>query len=820
MDFDSDRDVVPEEVAQKLWHQADQARQRGDLETQLEANRQLLSIVQQEGRIAAEIVTLRQLGNVYQNLGNLRYAHAYRLAAGDLVNIYADQLPAGTRVRVEIDIGRSYIEVQEWDKGEIHTRRAEADAKNIENPRDRQFTEAVIYNNFSLIYAATGRHAQALDILKKALEIAQALNDAYLLSLTHLNLATQYVNNFQLVTGRQHAREAYRYAEISRDPMQRAKAQLLLGTISTRSHALRGTLIHSGEALDHFERSARLAQNLGNPMMIADAEIQQALLYEETGKISEAGAHFRTALDALELVRADLGYEQFQLAYFASLQHHYEQAILFQLRQQQTELAFQTMEQLRSRLLLTLLGPERWDLNEWTEEEQAALRDVLGRYGAVAIRQITGQVEQLSDASFTLGLGDETQDVSPSDDPNLNQARRDFLDLYNSQRASRVEWLGRQSPPLANLTALQQLLTPQEALISYLCAYDGLVIFSITHDSVHFQNLNLPLPRLQEAIDHTCQAMAELQDEVLDLFLAEQWFNRAPQAPWPRRVAGRMNTLQQHLDQLFALLIAPILPAVAAQTHWVIIPNGPLHRVPWAALHSRDGYLVEARTLSLLPSASVGAALATLASPETERPVMALGAPDPDDSMLGLPAARREVEMVQNLFPGSLPPFLGEQANKTNFLRWASTAQLLHLACHHCFDGRAPLLSFLKLFGERGDQFLFAFEIADLELQAGLVTLSACESGRSQIATGDEQFGIVRSFLAAGAQSVISSLWHIQDQSASIFFGDFYRLARQAPLGQALAETQRRMLALPQYQLPCFWAPYVLTGKWRDRLVV
>src|SRR5215813_15449633 len=97
-----------------------------------------------------------------------------------------------------------------------------------------------------------------------------------------------------------------------------------------------------------------------------------------------------------------------------------------------------------------------------------------------------------------------------------------------------------------------------------------------------------------------------------------------------------MAAVQRNLDQFFTLLIAPILPAVAPQTHWIIVPNGPLHRVPWAALHSREGYLIEARTLSLLPSASIGVALAK-AVPGGTRQVIALGDPDPDYSMLSLP---------------------------------------------------------------------------------------------------------------------------------------------------------------------------------------
>ena len=101
-----------------------------------------------------------------------------------------------------------------------------------------------------------------------------------------------------------------------------------------------------------------------------------------------------------------------------------------------------------------------------------------------------------------------------------------------------------------------------------------------------------------------------------------------------------------------------------------------------------------------------------------------------------------------------------------------------------------------------------------MALVADLVTLSACNSGRSGIASGDEQLGMVRAFLAAGTHSVISTLWPTDDEASAEFFGAFYQNARVLGLAAALAEAQRNLLADPWYQLPYFWAPYVLTGQW------
>jgi CHAT domain-containing protein len=142
------------------------------------------------------------------------------------------------------------------------------------------------------------------------------------------------------------------------------------------------------------------------------------------------------------------------------------------------------------------------------------------------------------------------------------------------------------------------------------------------------------------------------------------------------------------------------------------------------------------------------------------------------------------------------------------------------VAAHHFFDGSAPGLSFLKLAGSDGSCFIYACEIAEMPLAAQLVVLSACDTARSYVATGDEQYGMVRSFLAAGSRSVISTLWAIEDESAARFFSEFYSASIATSLIEALANAQRAMMKTPPYDLPYFWAPYVLSGEWSKRLVI
>jgi CHAT domain-containing protein len=96
-------------------------------------------------------------------------------------------------------------------------------------------------------------------------------------------------------------------------------------------------------------------------------------------------------------------------------------------------------------------------------------------------------------------------------------------------------------------------------------------------------------------------------------------------------------------------------------------------------------------------------------------------------------------------------------------------------------------------------------------LPGSLVTLSACESGRSQIVGGDETVGLTRAFLAAGASACVVTLWRVSDRVSAEFMPDFYtRLQTLAPAA-ALRAAQQTLRE--HYAHPFYWSPFVLVGK-------
>ena len=121
------------------------------------------------------------------------------------------------------------------------------------------------------------------------------------------------------------------------------------------------------------------------------------------------------------------------------------------------------------------------------------------------------------------------------------------------------------------------------------------------------------------------------------------------------------------------------------------------------------------------------------------------------------------------------------------------------------------------------DGKLTARDIFELSrFRADLVTLAACESAANVIEVGDEPLGLIPSFLFAGSQAVLASLWKVNSKVAAEFMRCFYagieenQGADESPMNKAEAVRQAMLQVRqnPRYEAPYYWAPFVLNGDW------
>jgi len=281
---------------------------------------------------------------------------------------------------------------------------------------------------------------------------------------------------------------------------------------------------------------------------------------------------------------------------------------------------------------------------------------------------------------------------------------------------------------------------------------------------------------------------------------------------------------------LYDMLLGSAQEAMKGVKRLVVIPDGPLALVPFEALLVRDpapdrapdpaDYLISRMTVSYAPSATL---LALRSGAATARgPVVLVGAPDFGVSPLDpLPQAAAELAAVQALVPERDRIVLeGAAATREAVLGLPALgdARVLHIATHGETDeiepGRSRLWLACDAPGEPATQ-LTAHDVAALKLRAAQVTLSACETGLGRLERGEGVVGLSRAFLAAGAQSLVVSLWRVNDASTAALMSDFYRevLAKGTRRDEGLARAKRRLLAEEATRSPFYWAPFVLLGN-------
>ena len=275
----------------------------------------------------------------------------------------------------------------------------------------------------------------------------------------------------------------------------------------------------------------------------------------------------------------------------------------------------------------------------------------------------------------------------------------------------------------------------------------------------------------------------------------------------------------EQFQQLHKLLIEPIAAELPTDPNQrvVFIPQGELFLVPFAALQDAQGkYLIEKHTISNAPS------IQTLdltrkrskATPSQTPPVIVGNPTMPiwlGEQLEPLPGAEKEAIAIAKLF--NIQAITGHQATKSTVLKQMQNASIVHLATHGLLDNvRSEIPGAIALAPSNNDNgLLTSNEIFDLKLNANLVVLSACDTGRGTI-TGDGVVGLSRSFIAAGVPSVVVSLWAVDDESTSSLMSDFYRNLKINP-NKAQALRNAMLTTMKQHPSPKDWAAFTLVGE-------
>ena len=333
-----------------------------------------------------------------------------------------------------------------------------------------------------------------------------------------------------------------------------------------------------------------------------------------------------------------------------------------------------------------------------------------------------------------------------------------------------------------NLEGIQDLLSPKVGLLSYFLTKDYLYLWLITKEDTIFKSVSV-------------------KEDELTRFVTRY-----------RQLVQHIEPVDEELQTLYGYLIQPIQPALTNLDYLGIIPDGPLHFLSFAALKHGHAYLVDDIPLFYAPSASDFQF--TLAKRQTKKnaKVLAIGNPDLGNFNYDLPLDELEAQSIKWNYP-QMDILTGTKATKEWVVDNISKYGIIHLASHGEFDELNPLLSALWLASpDPENRQLTVKEIFSLELNADLVTLSACQTGLGKLEAG-ELIGLNRAFIYAGTHALVSALWRVDDLSTSILMKHFYR--NYVTSNKANSLRQAQLIVKNDFPHPSYWAGFSLIGDYQ-----
>jgi len=517
------------------------------------------------------------------------------------------------------------------------------------------------------------------------------------------------------------------------------------------------SLFETGRIKEAKEQYDKL---LDTPQTRFNGEIYWMVLFDR-GRIAERDGNFKAAVefytravDVIEEQRSTIHTEASKIGFVGDKQAVYHALIRAFYKDKQYEKSFEYVERAKARALVDLLASKRdFAVKRGNEKEIQAVLALKESADQDAIVQ-----SETIDKNKTRSVMIKTRE-----------------DLKN--RAPELASLVTVTSP--TMTELQSLVPADEALIEYYYRDKDMYVFILSDGKL--QTVKLDGERLTEDI---------------------QAFRKEIENP-------RSASFIEISQKLYKRIFEP-LERVLNKKNLVIVSHGSIHYLPMNALHDGAGYLIDRYSMRMMPSAGAMKYLGEKKA-DGKKGILIFGNPDLGDSRYDLEYAQREATEIASIRPES-KVFVRREATETVLRRYGNLHPFIHFATHGQFNPEAPLKSALLLAPDADHNGILTVDkLYSLTLDADLVTLSACETGLSKIANGDDLVGLTRGFLYAGSRSIVASLWKVDDLATSLLMTRFYRELDRKSKREALRTAQ--LENKKKYPHPYYWASFQLTGS-------
>lgn len=747
---------------------------QGDYRRAADNYQQIMKLVESLGNKEGIAVVSVRLGDIHYYQGNFPQALDYYQRS---VNLYEK---LGSRQDVAhplLRIGDAYFAQNDNSRALEYYRRS---LKICEQTFDKGGA-AFLLIRIAEVYAAQGRYEEADDFYRRSLKLQEDLGIK--------SIAATTLNG--------------------------------IGSIRYRQG-------NYGEAARLSARAAELAKEGNAPEVLWKTLTSLGQAYRALNQADRAQQSFDEAVAILEKMRGQLvGSERDQQLFFENKTVPYVEMVGLLIAQNKVTEAFHYAEMAKGRMLLDVLRHGRSDISKtMTAEERDHEKQLQATVTALSSQQRKEISLRQPDKSRLAFI-----------DAQLQKARLEYEAYETRIYAAHPDLTTARggSEPLSLNEAGALIKDSQTALLEYVVTQNRTYLFVLTKSN-SADPVRLKVYPIEVSVRELATRVADFR----------------------QRLAGNSADFKELARDLYDLLLQPVQAELEGKTAICIVPSEGLWELPFQALLSRSNkYVLEDHALSYVSSLSVlremkNKALAqrvtrlkagsdglltkvsATASPSLPR-LLAIGNPSLSGQSVArlrstrrelsfdsLPQAEQEVKTIGEIYGAEESTILiGNAAREETFKATASKYPVLHFAAHGVLDDVNPLYSRLLLATESDseDGFLEAREIMKLDLHADLAVLSACQTARGQVGSGEGLIGMSWALFIAGTSTTVASQWKVDSASTARLMIDFHRNLQsgkgpsQAGAAEALRRAAIKLMADPKYRHPFFWSGFVVVGN-------
>lgn len=821
------------ELARTLNWEGMRIADQGDFERGLQIFRLALKFIEQADFKPGIIRVLNNLGDTHRRIGDYAEARSYLQRALSLAREIDDKESIGNayaNLGILYFLWGNYAEALEAFNQAIEIGEAVGNKTIIANS----------LNNIGNIYTAQGSYALALDYLKRSVPLKEELKDK-------IGLARSF-GNIGIISSRQgDYAQALDYFKRSLALKEEAGAKADLSPTYNSIGMMKLEQGSFAEALENFNRALSISESVGDRSTMVDSLVniaeaqrglgnyQQSLAtaeraaslakelnapeslwalstiagenYRALNQTEKARASFEEAISVIESLRSRVaGGEEEEQRFFENKVSPYQEMIKLLVAEGRSADALRYAERAKARVLLDVLRSGRVNVTKaMRPEEQAEERRLMSEMTSLNAQVMSEETRTKPDTARLADLKarlEKARLAREAFEANLYAAHPDLKSKRGEARPLTVE------------EARELLPDTRTALLEFALTDAGAYLFVLTRNN---QSVELKAYALKTKAKELAESAERFRQSLAD----------------------RNLDFRPTARTLYDALLGPAAKQLEGKTSLVIVPDGALWNLPFQALRSpKEKYLIEDYSLSYAPSLTVlremmmrkrnvdakNNSLLAFGNPAvgketTERIKYTLL----DRGLPQLPEAEKQVKTLAEVYgPAQSRVYTGANASEDKAKAEAGRFRVLQFATHAVLNDSNPMYSYVvlsKAEGNKEDGLLEAWEMMNLDLNADMVVLSACETARGRIGAGEGVIGMTWALFVAGSPTTVVSQWKVESASTTELMLEFHRALRaqnaRTSKAQAMQGAALKLLRSEDYKHPFYWAGFVVMGDAR-----